>query len=168
MLLIVQALYIGQSNNVYLHDLTFKDSPQMHIVIGHSTYVYINNVAIHAPGDSPNTDGIHIQNSEHVYVSDCDIGTGDDCISISNGSSDVNIEGIRCGPGHGIRLVDLSTPWNKHKIWCPITIDIVFGWCSIGSLGKGGAEDRVEKVHVKDVKFRGSTNGARIKTWQVS
>jgi len=29
---------------------------------------------------------------------------GDDCIAISGGSSYVNVTGIACGPGHGIRL----------------------------------------------------------------
>ncbi|KAI4376627.1 hypothetical protein MLD38_014369 [Melastoma candidum] len=128
-----------KAHNLSIRDLTFKDSPQMHIVIGHSRHVHIDNLVIRAPGNSPNTDGIHIQNCEHVQVSDSDIGTGDDCISISNGSSDVNVKGVLCGPGHGV---------------------------SIGSLGKNGAEDKVENVHVKDVHFRGSTNGARIKTWQ--
>lgn len=134
---LVQALDIGKSNNVLLRDLTFKDSPQMHIMIKHSAYVYVTNLTIHAPGYSPNTDGIHIQNSEHVYVSDSDIGTGamsrlnyflqrfslftksfcnagDDCISISAGTSDIYIQGIRCGPGHGIRY-EIT---KRNEIWC--------------------------------------------------
>lgn len=28
---------------------------------------------------------------------------GDDCIAINSGSSYINISGIACGPGHGIR-----------------------------------------------------------------
>lgn len=38
---------------------------------------------------------------------------------------------------------------------------------SIGSLGIGGGNHTVEEVHVRNCSFRGTTNGARIKTWKV-
>ncbi|ERN04813.1 hypothetical protein AMTR_s00146p00011810, partial [Amborella trichopoda] len=64
---------------------------------------------------------------------------GDDCISIGDGTYDVNASKITCGPGHGI---------------------------SIGSLGKDGTRSTAEMIHVKDSFFIGTKNGARIKTWQ--
>ena len=33
------------------------------------------------------------------------IDLGDDCIAINGGSSFINITDVKCGPGHGIRLV---------------------------------------------------------------
>ena len=33
---------------------------------------------------------------------------GDDCIAINGGSSFINISDITCGPGHGIRSVDVN------------------------------------------------------------
>ncbi|CAN4095643.1 unnamed protein product [Withania somnifera] len=66
------------------------------------------------------------------------IGTGDDCISIGPGNSNLWIEGIACGPGHGI---------------------------SIGSLGWESQEQGVQNVTVKTVTFRGTENGVRVKTW---
>lgn len=38
---------------------------------------------------------------------------------------------------------------------------------SVGSLGAGGADDRVEEVHVRNCNFTGTQNGARIKTFPV-
>ncbi|GMP28980.1 hypothetical protein CsSME_00004293 [Camellia sinensis var. sinensis] len=111
----------------------------MHMALERSTWVYVYNLTIIAPGDSPNTDGIHIQHSTHVFISQTHIGTGDDCISIGDGSSYLNISMITCGPGHGI---------------------------SIGSLGIRGQYETVENVYVSNVEFRGTSNGARIKTWQ--
>lgn len=32
------------------------------------------------------------------------ICVGDDCIAITAGSSNIDISGVTCGPGHGIRL----------------------------------------------------------------
>ncbi|CAL5369954.1 unnamed protein product [Camellia sinensis] len=154
---------IAHSNNVHISDLTFIDSPQMHMALERSIWVYVYNLTISAPGDSPNTDGIHIQHSTHVFISQTHIGTdsyiilsleafcydpsehedlelkGDDCISIGDGSSYLNISMITCGPGHGI---------------------------SIGSLGIRGQYETVENVYVSNVEFRGTSNGARIKTWQ--
>ena len=40
--------------------------------------------------------------------------TGDDCVSIGNGTSNVNVSWIDCGPGHGIRFVSAAC----HDILC--------------------------------------------------
>ncbi|KAH0986259.1 hypothetical protein GBA52_013436 [Prunus armeniaca] len=60
-------------------------------------------------------------------------------LAINGGCSDLNIANIACGPGHGI---------------------------SVGSLGAHGALEKVQNVYVRDSSFSGTTNGARIKTWQ--
>ncbi|CAA2961479.1 probable polygalacturonase At3g15720 [Olea europaea subsp. europaea] len=133
------ALKISSANNVTLRGLTFKDVPHMHVVLDTLSSVSVSNITIDSPGDSPNTDGIHIAGSTNVVLDHCRIGTGDDCISIVTGSSHLKISNIICGPGHGI---------------------------SIGSLGKYGSHDTVEYVEVSDVVFIGTMNGARIKTWQ--
>lgn len=38
---------------------------------------------------------------------------------------------------------------------------------SVGSLGEDGAYNTVEHVNVVNCTFKGTQNGARIKTWQV-
>lgn len=62
-----------------------------------------SGLRITAPDESPNTDGIHVERCSDVQIDSSIIGTGDDCISVGHGSSNIVISGITCGPGHGIR-----------------------------------------------------------------
>ncbi|XP_075096879.1 polygalacturonase-like [Nicotiana tabacum] len=124
-----------------IKNLNFVDAKGVHLKITDSSDISVSNVKITAPGDSPNTDGLHISDTINVNVTDSTIGTGDDCISIGDGNSNVYISNINCGPGHGI---------------------------SIGSLGKRLDETDVKGVTVRNCTFRGTTNGARIKTYMGS
>ncbi|KAL5823205.1 hypothetical protein ACOSQ4_021105 [Xanthoceras sorbifolium] len=133
------ALAFFNCNNLQLSGLTHINSPKNHISISHCNGVTISNLHITAPDSSPNTDGIDISNSLFVNIHDCYIGTGDDCVAIGGDSSNITISRVSCGPGHGI---------------------------SVGSLGANGNTDTVEDIHVRDCSFHGTTNGARIKTWQ--
>lgn len=75
-----------------------------HILVDSCENVKLQGVKVSAPGNSPNTDGIHVQYSSRVTIMNSRIGTGDDCISIGPGTSNLWIENIACGPGHGIRF----------------------------------------------------------------
>ncbi|XP_048612952.1 probable polygalacturonase At3g15720 isoform X2 [Brassica napus] len=125
-------------NNLRLRGLTHVDSAMAHIHINGCNDVTISNLRINAPESSPNTDGIDIAASSNVVIQDCVIATGDDCIAINSGTANIRISGIDCGPGHGI---------------------------SIGSLGKDEGVASVEDICVQNCNFRGTMNGARIKTW---
>ncbi|KAL5826754.1 hypothetical protein ACOSQ3_018595 [Xanthoceras sorbifolium] len=133
------ALTIDSSSAVKVKGLTIQNSQQMNFVISRSQSVRVSEVLVSAPGDSPNTDGIHITDSTNVVLQDTKIGTGDDCVSIVNGSSNIKMKRIFCGPGHGI---------------------------SIGSLGKDNSIGIVTKVVLDTAFLSETTNGLRIKTWQ--
>ncbi|KAK7404230.1 hypothetical protein VNO78_04938 [Psophocarpus tetragonolobus] len=133
------ALHIHKCNNFQLHDTHHLNSAKNHISINSSNNTHIFNVTITAPQDSPNTDGIDISQSSHILIQHSTIATGDDCIAINTHTSNINITGVTCGPGHGI---------------------------SIGSLGEKGSYGIVEQVHVSHCSFKGAKNGMRIKTWQ--
>ncbi|KAI3970614.1 hypothetical protein MKX01_024261 [Papaver californicum] len=115
---------IIQSNNVHISNLKFLNSPKKHIFILESTWVYISNVEIHAPPESPNTDGIYVARSSNVYVGHSHVATGDDCISIGPDTSHINVNNIKCGPGYFLY--------------------------SIRSIGKYGKKETVEHVTIKN------------------
>ncbi|KAL8536660.1 hypothetical protein ACS0TY_012014 [Phlomoides rotata] len=85
-----------------------------------------------------NKNGLHLSRSSSINVTDSIIMTGDDCISMGDGMSQLKVENVTCGPGHGI---------------------------SIGSLGKSVEEKDVTDIHVKNCTFINTQNGVRVKTW---
>ncbi|KAF8042642.1 hypothetical protein BT93_A1087 [Corymbia citriodora subsp. variegata] len=131
-------LFFSSSRNIVVSKLMSLHSQLFHIVIYGCQNVRLQGVKVFASGDSQNTDGVHVQLSSRVTIMNSKIRTGDDCISIGAGTTNLWIENIACGPGHGI---------------------------SIGSLGKDAVEPGVENVTVKNVVFGGTQNGLRIKSW---
>ncbi|KAM0883239.1 hypothetical protein ACQ4PT_031769 [Festuca glaucescens] len=134
-------LAFASCNNLWVKSIHLKDSPDKHMTLYRCSQVHVNNVSVTAPGDSPNTDGINMAFSDHVYISNCSIQTGDDCVSILSGTSDVNITNSTCGPGHGI---------------------------SVGSLGGDSSTALVERITVSNCSFSKTLTGVRIKSWQDS
>ncbi|KAK3001461.1 hypothetical protein RJ639_020561 [Escallonia herrerae] len=168
------ALKIISCNESSLSNIQLTNSPQTHVLIMYCTGLKVDNVMIQSPGTSPNTDGIHIQSSHTLKITNAKIGTGDDCVSIGDHISKLDIANVECGPGHGISknrvlfdhpifstcLTEL-TGLTGLKTYARAVAD------SIGSLGRGGSFVQVENIRVRNSSFNGTTNGARIKTWQV-
>ncbi|CAN6448823.1 unnamed protein product [Victoria cruziana] len=136
-----RSLVFNDAEDIKLKGFASIDSELFNIVIDTSNNVQMDGLHIQSSGTSPNTDGIHVEQSSGVTITNTYIKTGDDCISIGQGTQNLWIEKVTCGPGHGI---------------------------SIGSLGKSADEAGVQKVTVKNVAFSGSTNGLRIKSWERS
>lgn len=132
------ALHFHACENLILRELTHINSPRNHISLNACHGSHISKLHIIAPNESPNTDGIDIAESSNIIIENSKIETGDDCIAINHGSNSIYINGIFCGPGHGI---------------------------SVGSLGRNGVHESVENIYVRNCTFNGTTNGARIKTW---
>ncbi|XP_076895566.1 polygalacturonase-like [Bidens hawaiensis] len=132
------SLAISNSNNVIVYGLSSVNSQMFHIAVNGCRNVRVLGANVVAPWNSPNTDGIHVQLSTGVTILNSKISTGDDCVSIGPGATNLWIEGVACGPGHGI---------------------------GIGSLGKDLNEQGVMNVTVKRTTFKGTKNGFRIKAW---
>ncbi|RVW95095.1 Polygalacturonase [Vitis vinifera] len=127
--------------NSMVKDITSRDSKQFHINLLGCKNLAFYNVAISAPDESLNTDGIHIGRSSGINITDSTIETGDDCVSIGDGSEQINIQRVTCGPGHGI---------------------------SVGSLGKYPNEEPVVGISVKNCTLTNTQNGVRVKTFPAS
>ncbi|KAE8717879.1 Polygalacturonase [Hibiscus syriacus] len=61
-------LHFTNSNNIKIHGILSLNSQKIHIVINECQNVQIQGVKIIAAGDSPNTDGIHVQLSTNVEI----------------------------------------------------------------------------------------------------
>ncbi|XP_061962553.1 polygalacturonase At1g48100-like [Populus nigra] len=133
------AIRFFMSSNLTVQGLKIKNSPQFNFRFDNCKNVHVESIHITAPALSPNTDGIHIENTNGVEIYNSVISNGDDCVSIGSGCYDVDIRNITCGPGHGI---------------------------SIGSLGNHNSRACVSNITVRDSVIRVSDNGVRIKTWQ--
>ncbi|XP_072984341.1 polygalacturonase At1g48100-like isoform X1 [Typha latifolia] len=133
------ALRFYGSTNVTVSGITIQNSPQFHLKFDSCQAVVVHGITVSSPGDSPNTDGIHLQNSVGVTIHHSDLACGDDCISIQTGCSNVYIHDVNCGPGHGI---------------------------SIGGLGKDNSQAIVSDITIQDVKITKTMTAIRIKTWQ--
>uniref|UniRef100_A0A452ZQG5 Uncharacterized protein n=1 Tax=Aegilops tauschii subsp. strangulata TaxID=200361 RepID=A0A452ZQG5_AEGTS len=133
------ALHFEECRGVSVQGVTLQNGPQFHLSFTRCVDVKASFLRLVAPADSPNTDGIHLNDSSRVQITDNLISTGDDCVSMVGNCSDVRVRDISCGPGHGI---------------------------SIGSLGKNRTTDRVENVRVDTCLLTNTTNGVRIKSWQ--
>ncbi|XAR68162.1 Polygalacturonase, partial [Bertholletia excelsa] len=126
--------FVDNSTVSHIRSLNSKN---IHItVLGCNNFIF-QNIYVIAPGTSFNTDGIHMVQSYNVSVLDSTIMTGDDCISVVDGTRNATVERVNCGPGHGI---------------------------SIGSLGRTQNEQPVVGFTVKNCTFTGTLNGVRIKT----
>nr|GME16955.1 polygalacturonase At1g48100 [Ipomoea batatas] len=127
------------SSNLVVKGLRIQNSPQFHIKFDGCQGVEIHELSINSPKLSPNTDGIHVQDTKHVKIYNSVIANGDDCISIGPGCANVEIDAVTCGPSHGI---------------------------SIGSLGVHNSQACVSNITVTNAVIKDSDNGLRIKTWQ--
>lgn len=133
------ALRFYGSFNVTVTGITIQNSPQCHLKFDDCIGVSVFDISVSSPGDSPNTDGIHLQNSKYVLIHTANLACGDDCVSIQTGCTNIYIHNVNCGPGHGI---------------------------SIGGLGRDNTKACVSNITVRDIVMRNTMNGVRIKTWQ--
>ena len=73
---LTQTLRFYDSHNVTVRDIQITNSPQCHLKFDSSSGIKVNNITINSPENSPNTDGIHLQNTKDVEIQHSNIGCG--------------------------------------------------------------------------------------------
>src|SRR5580658_210369 len=120
------------------NDIRFEDFSTSYNLMWslHATYcenVSIKNLTIRSTGG--NGDGIDIDSCKHVRIDNCDISTGDDCISLKS--------------GRGMEAYTLlKTTEDVHIANCTFA-DAIFACIGIGSETSGG----IRNVRIEHCKF---------------
>lgn len=138
-------LYICNSNNIVINDITMKESGFWNLHVLYSNNITINNISVLSENkNSPSTDGIDIDSSNDVLIKNCLINCNDDCISIKSGR---DYDGLRVNkPSYNITIEDCKM-LNGYGI-------------TIGSEVSGG----IYNVQVNNIEFVNTDCGFRIKS----
>ena len=131
--------------NVLIENVSLINSPAWTINPVRCENVTINQVTIHNPPDSPNTDGINPDSCRNVHISNCHIDVGDDCVTIKSGIETESPE--LCAPCENITITN-CTMVHGH------------GGVVIGSEMSGG----VRNVVISNCIFVCTDRGIRLKS----
>lgn len=78
---IIQAVTFYKCNNLRVADVIIQNAQQMHLIFQKCKNVKALNLLVHAPEKSPNTDGIHITDTENILIRNSVIRTGNDLLT---------------------------------------------------------------------------------------
>ena len=136
---------VSNSTNISVSGITLRNSPFWNTHVVYSDDITIHDIRIENPPDAPNGDGIDIDSSRYVRISDTYINAGDDAICIKSGK---NEEGRRVGaPASQITVTNC-------------TVEAGHGGVVVGSEMSGDVRD----VTVSNCTFTDTDRGIRIKT----
>lgn len=83
-----RVVFFTGCKNVKIEDVTMVNQPAGWSYLIHDCdYVTVDKIKIFAEVEYPNNDGVHINCSRNVTVSNCDITCGDDCIVVRANSA---------------------------------------------------------------------------------
>lgn len=138
-------LFLCRCRDVTVQGLTFQNSPSWHVHPYFSERLRFINIAVGAPGDSPNTDGFDPESCREVRVAGARFSVGDDCIAVKSGK-------LYMGSRYRTPCEDVDI---SHCL-----MENGHGGVTIGSEMSGG----VRSVTVRDCLMRSTDRGLRIKT----
>ncbi|KAF9681459.1 hypothetical protein SADUNF_Sadunf05G0003700 [Salix dunnii] len=142
------------SSDLTLQGLRVKNIPRFHFRFDNCQNVIVQMLSIKSPAQSPNTDGIHIENTNNVQIHNSVVSNGDDCVSIGAGCHNVDIKNITCGPSHGISIGSLGIR-NSRACVSNITVtDSVIKYSNNDMAGGYGSVSKItfHNIHMETVR----------------
>ncbi|KAK7357291.1 hypothetical protein VNO80_16575 [Phaseolus coccineus] len=134
------------SDQIQISSLTLLNSPSYFIHPIYSSNIIMQGLTINAPIGSPNTDGIDPDSCRNVRIEDCNIVSGDDCISIKSGWDEYGIKFAMPSQHIVIRRITCNSPDSAL--------------IALGSEMSGGISD----VRAEDLIAINTESAVRIKT----
>lgn len=137
-------LYLSACQDISVAGLRCLDAGSWQLHALRSERLLFAGLDIHAPVDSPNTDGLNPESCRDVQIAGVRISTGDDCIAVKSGK---RVAGLDPRPSQGVVIRQCLL---KHG----------HGAVVIGSETAGGVYD----VRATMCRFEDTERGLRIKT----
>ncbi|URE27668.1 Glycosyl hydrolases family 28 [Musa troglodytarum] len=144
------------SYNLTVRGLRIENSPQFHVKFDGCEGVHIEDLSIRSPALSPNTDGIHIENTKSVSIYNSVISNGLDSARPVPTSPPSLPEALILlfYDAHRRRLhLDWSGLFQRRHSQCYLR-------------AKPWHQACVSNITVRNARISNSDNGVRIKTWQ--
>lgn len=138
-----RALLFQGSKDLHIADITLQRSGFWNLQLTYCENVLVNGIKIH-DNHGPSTDGIDIDSSRHVRVTECHLACGDDCIAVKSG---------RDGDGRRVNLPSEDIEVDHCHVYSGYGI-------TIGSEVAGS----VRNVRIHDNVFENSDCGLRMKS----
>lgn len=138
-----RACLIYNAQDVTIADLTFERAGFWNLQITYASNVFVSGLTIR-DNHGPSTDGIDIDSSSHVRITQCDVSCGDDCIVIKSG---------RDGDGYRVGRIAENIEIDHCLIRSGYGV-------TLGSEVSGG----IRNVYVHDITFENSDCGLRMKS----
>jgi polygalacturonase len=145
-------IVINGCERLRVADVTLTNSSMFHLVPRNITDLTIERVKVRAPFNAPNTDAIDPGPGKNFWIHDCDIDTGDDCLVIKQGGSNILIENNAIHHGHGISIGSETTLGVHDMLVRHCTFDGADNGLRIKSMrGAGGL---VENIRYTDIQMK--------------
>jgi exo-poly-alpha-galacturonosidase len=165
-----RAVCLRNVDNVYLKDITVRQSPAWCVHLIYCNNVSVNNIKIYTKVDEfgnkynfPNGDGLNPDSSSNVYIFNSMIASQDDCIAIKSGrdaegrkvgipSENIRITNCRFRSGFGVAVGSEMAGSVRNVFVQDCDFQDAY---SIGSIkaprGRGGI---VENIRYEDITFK--------------